>query len=151
MSQRIDVAAVLREMAAERAAALTGAEYVRPRFPIKTHPGKEPEVLAHFARTHPRCQACGTRHGLQIHHIVKQGRAHEPTNLLRLCLRCHNLAEGLDVRGRDGRLLPKLMIGHCLWLKREQDPRDYDPVRLQELRACRLPDPERPPRLAPSR
>lgn len=122
-------------------------EYVRPRFPPKTKPGKDREVLSAFVATHPRCQACGATHGLQIHHIVKQGRAHEPTNLLRLCVRCHHLAEGLDVRGRDGRLLPKLTIGNCLWLKRDQEPAVYDAARLQELRGSRLPDPERPARL----
>lgn len=115
--------------------------FVRPLFNPKTHPCKDEDFYREWAIRHPRCAACGGR-GEETHHIVKQGRSHEPCVLLRLCVVCHQLAEGLDVRGPDGELLPKLTIGICLTLKWYADPDEYDPDRLQELRGRALPEPE---------
>jgi len=64
-----------------------------------------------------------------------------------LCSACHDLAEDRDVRGPDNELLPKLTEGNCLWLKAKYNPKEYDAERLQELKGCRLDDPEEPARL----
>lgn len=90
--------------------------------------------------------------GLQAHHLVKRSRrvCHERWNLLRLCRRCHDLAELHQIR-ECGVLLPKLAFGICLTLKREQaiaDARrlgtdeygEWQPRLLAELYGRTLPD-----------
>jgi len=113
---------------------------------MRKPPSKDEEFYHRWGLDHPFCGCCGRQDGLSTHHIVKQGRAHEACNLLRLCQHpCHDLAEGLDVPyvgSSEDRLLPKLTIGVCLTLKWINDPAEYDAARLQELRGCRLPDPE---------
>ncbi len=95
---------------------------------------------------HDYCQCCGvSAHraswpGLSTHHIVKFGRVHAACNLLRLCHRCHSLAEGLTVRDRDGNPYPKLTLGICLWLKGADEPEDFDLDHLSELYGRNLPD-----------
>jgi hypothetical protein len=106
------------------------------------------------------CYACGVSGaeaaarwpGLSTHHVVKAGRAHEATNLIRLCDWCHGAAEGQPRRvlwqsraARDRYLWPCLSLAHCLWLKREREPAEYDPARLAQLLLRPLPDPEPPP------
>lgn len=137
-------------------------EFVRDPFRVRQKPCKDERFYRQWSAARAFCYACGGPgdfRGLQTHHIVKQGRSHEACNLVRLCARCHELAEGLDVRGpaktvylRRGRrvieerglgdLLPKLTIGMCLTLKAMHDPDEVDLSRLQELRGSRLPDPE---------
>lgn len=41
-----------------------------------------------------RCEVCGNRWGLQIHHIKSRGSGghDEPQNLICLCVACHNQA-----------------------------------------------------------
>lgn len=124
---------------------------------MRRPPSKDEDFYQWWGIEHCYCACCGSTNGLSTHHIVKQGRAHEACNLLRLCVHpCHDLAEGLDVPDPAGlawkhskthgdittRLLPKLTIGHCLFLKWINDPHEYDGLRLQELRGSRLPDPE---------
>lgn len=43
-------------------------------------------------RDRGRCRFCGTDTGLQLHHVVyrSQGGQHEESNLITLCLRCHD-------------------------------------------------------------
>lgn len=107
----------------------------------------DPVLYADWAALRPWCQACGIGSreavrlrwpGLSRHHVVKAGRSDEPTNLLMLCRRCHDLAEGLSVREHDV-LLPTLRLGVCLTLKALRDPQEYDPERLARLLHRPLP------------
>jgi len=134
------------------------SEFVRAT--VRRKPCKSLAFYAAWNRAHGHCAACGRdggAFGLSTHHIVKQGRAHEATNLLRLCVHpCHDLAEGLDVRGpaiegiippgirvrSPGPLLPKITIGIALSMKLRCDPSEVDMARLQELRGSRLPGAE---------
>lgn len=120
----------------------TVGEYVRPQFTQKTHASKDESAYRAWGARRHYCYHCGTPRNLTTHHIVKQGRSHDAANLVRLCIECHNLAEGLTVRDSRGEVRPKLTLGKCLALKSMYDPDEYDPVRLQELRGSRLPDPE---------
>lgn len=112
---------------------------------MKSRPIKSPELLREFALEHWRCACCWRKSGytiatrLETHHLVKPGRSDERCNLLRLCNRCHRLAEGERIRGADGELLPTLRLEHCLWLKRESDRRHWRPSRLAVLRRRALP------------
>lgn len=116
----------------------------------KCKPVKDPKFYKKWAEDHPRCQCCGIgetaarrRDGgvpISTHHIVKFKRSDEACNLLRLCNRCHQLAEG--IRQVEGDLLPKLTLGVCLTIKMMRDAEAYDPERLAQLRGCALPDPE---------
>jgi hypothetical protein len=119
-------------------------EFIRGR--PRPKPSKDEAFYTAWGKAHDHCAACGRSGGgaldLSTHHIVKQGRAHEAANLLRLCIHpCHDLAEGLDVRV-NGYLLPKITIGVALSMKMRSDPAEVDLARLQELRGSRLPDPE---------
>jgi hypothetical protein len=84
--------------------------------------------------------------GLQNHHLVKRSRrlCHLPWNVLRLCSRCHDLAEGLTIRV-DGVPLPKLSLGACLEIKRTIDPGCWRPELLRLLNGRELPDLEKLP------
>lgn len=114
------------------------------------------EFYERWSACHNRCQVCGVsaafaRHnrwpGLSTHHIVKAGRFHEATNLIRLCQRCHDLAEGLDtpVWLPTKFYYPKLTLPHILWVKRDRDPDDFDPSRLAQILMRPLPEPQEPP------
>lgn len=111
---------------------------------MREKPGflKCPTTLGRFAAEQTRCACCHIprrqaiylRSGLdlQIHHLIKRGRSDERCNLLRLCERCHRLAELEQIR-EQGSLLPKLWLGICLTLKRQSDPAHWKPKRLLEL------------------
>lgn len=114
----------------------------------KSRPVRDPTLYREWALAHPFCQACGIGAamaaqlrwpGLSTHHIVKQGRSDEPTVLLRLCQRDHDLAEGKTIRV-SGAVYPKLTIGICLALKFASEPHEFDPARLQRLRGSLLPE-----------
>ncbi len=127
-------------------------EFIRDQ--PRDKPSKDEEFYTAWGLAHWFCAACGRTEGLSTHHIIKQGRAHEACNLLRLCLHpCHDLAEVLDVPdafptfgvrviASAGRLLPKITIGVALSMKLRCDPAEVDMDRLQQLRGSRLPDPE---------
>lgn len=85
---------------------------------------------------------------MQSHHLVKRSRRRCDLawNLLRLCDRCHRLAELENVRV-NGALLPKLSFGHCLWLKRESDRDKWQPELLALLYGRPLPELEQLPAL----
>lgn len=109
---------------------------------------KDPAFYAAWAQAHRKCHACGIPTskaksmrwpGLSTHHIIKPGRSDEACNLLRLCQRDHDLAEGRSIRV-NGNLLPKLSIGICLSLKKECSPGEWDPERLAWLFGKSLPD-----------
>lgn len=134
-------------------------EFVRDPFRKRAKPNRSEREYRAWGEKRTYCYLCGGEggyFGLTTHHIVKQGRSHDATNLIRLCMEpCHSLAEMLDVRGPAhfelvqgkwqrvlGELLPKLGIGICLTLKQMHDPEEVDLARLQELRGSRLPDPE---------
>lgn len=121
-------------------------EYIRPQFPPKNKPNKSEFDYAKWNRANTECVHCWTTDNLTTHHIIggRGGRSNEPCNLLRLCSSCHDLAEKRSVRGLDGKLLPVLTESNCLWLKKTFNPNEYDPERLQELKGCRLDDPEPP-------
>ncbi len=123
---------------------------------------KDRDVLQSFAESHPFCAACGSdRVALHIHHIVggRGGRSDEDVNLLRLCFRpCHDLADGLSVRGpmevRDGHLrapgpvLPKLPLAVQLSLKRRANElTDEGLARLAILHGKNLPEEQPIPEL----
>lgn len=110
------------------------------------------EWYAGWNREHTFCHCCGIPEGmaasmrwpgLSTHHMVKQGRSDEACNLLRLCQRCHDLAEGHQIRDPDtGGYFPKLPLAVCLTIKLEREPGDYDEARLLRLRGRPLPDRE---------
>ncbi len=100
---------------------------------------------------HDRCMCCFASAeraafefwpGLQTHHLVKRSRRRcdEPWNLLRLCQRCHDLAELHTYRER-GIVVPKLPFEICLWVKRDQDYSSWSPLRLGEIYGRQLPRP----------
>ena len=106
-----------------------------------------------WGRKNDRCHCCGIyeaaaqtiRMGLTTHHIVRKFRASEPCVLLRLCWSvCHMAAEGSNVVWRGIRV-PNLTQGHCLWLKRERCPDEWDPDRLAVILGHALPEIEKPP------
>lgn len=142
------------------------AEFIRDPLRPRRKPSKDEKFYTAWGKAHDFCAACGRTEGgafgLSTHHIVKQGRAHEACNLLRLCLHpCHDLAEGMSIRvpadtmRNNGTLagywhmqgifpggcLPKITIGIALSMKLRCDPAEVDMSRLQELRGSRLPDP----------
>jgi hypothetical protein len=59
---------------------------------------------------------------------------------LRVCQRCHDLAELKPIRGEDGLLMPKLPLGVCLTVKKVREPSEWNPERLTELYHRNLPD-----------
>jgi hypothetical protein len=107
---------------------------------------KDPVFYKAWAWAHTYCYCCGIRQNrggpfrdLTTHHIVKPGRSDESCNLLRLCLRCHNLAE-MQTIVWNGHTLPTLPLGVCLTLKMARDPVDWNPTRLAQLYLQSLPD-----------
>jgi hypothetical protein len=104
---------------------------------------------------HGHCQACGRTAGawgrewggLSTHHIVKFRRSDEDCNYLRLCGRCHELAEGARIPHPDGGHWPLLTQGVCLTLKRTRESQQWNPARLAELFGRALPCPEPIPSL----
>ena len=104
---------------------------------------------AEWSMRHTYCACCGHSgtfgRWLECHHLCGgAGRSDEPCNYLRLCNRCHMLAEGHQIR-ENGVVLPNLSMGATLWLKRFVDPDEYKPERLAELLHENLPDLEVPP------
>lgn len=45
-----------------------------------------------------RCQRCGAKTTLQVHHIrpIYKGGTHHPNNLITLCKRCHQIVEKME-------------------------------------------------------
>lgn len=127
-----------------------------PKKPFgKRKPKKNAEFYAEWSARHNDCQCCGIPKelaerlrfpGLSTHHIAKAGRVHTSTNIIRLCQRCHDCAEGLDtpVWLPDGRkwYFPKLTFAHCHWLKLTREPKEYDAETLTRLRMGILHEPE---------
>jgi hypothetical protein len=109
---------------------------------IVSSPVRDEEFRKAWSAQHPYCQACGLhareaqvlypQMPLSVHHIIKPGRSDEACNLLKLCLRCHDLAELKAVRVK-GTLLPKLPWPVCCSLKAIREAEAYDPVRLATL------------------
>jgi hypothetical protein len=114
------------------------------QLPKDAKPCKSAAAYAKWNKSHTYCQGCGIEDSLTTHHIVKCGRAHEGCNLLRLCIHCHDLAEGLTIR-ENGVVLAKFTIGVCLTLKYYREPLQWDYGRLRELRLSNLPDMEAVP------
>ncbi len=113
----------------------------------KRNPIRDPKARKTWASTRTHCYLCGvcwdnTYLGLHTHHIFQGAmRSDEPCNLLRLCaIKCHNRAHVAT-----GKL--RLTKGQMLWLKRHNDPDEYDEERLLELsRRATLPELEEPKR-----
>lgn len=119
----------------------------------KCKPVKDKVFYDEYALERPWCEACGVsasrapyhHHcggvGLSRHHLVKFRRSDEATNLLVLCNRDHQLAEGILLRDPStGLLLPKLTLGMCLSIKKARSPELLDLDRLAELYGQALPD-----------
>lgn len=138
----------------------------RPRLAMSAPPCKDQVFYKDWSRRHnARCMACHITAGkaefhrwpgLQTHHIVKPGRSHESANLIRLCQRCHELAEGKEWTGyvNDRRLRwPRLEIENVVWLKMLDDGAAVDLMRLSELlgRYVQKPEPFRHPVFAERR
>ena len=124
----------------------------------KSHAVRDPELRSSWRQEQSRCACCWRPYyqngaWIECHHIVKPGRSDELCNFLGLCAgfvegpRCHELAEGMRIRRDDGELWPTLSLANCLWLKRESDPENFDPARLEQLLHKFLPEPERPSEL----
>jgi len=119
--------------------------FKRPQFFQKAGVIRDPDAYAIWNRAHPFCQACGIPanaalrdvRGLSTHHLIKKARSDEPANLVRLCQRCHDLAELLQVAD-----FPLLTLAILLTVKRIRDPGEYDPDRLAALLHKSLPDPQ---------
>lgn len=112
-----------------------------------------------FMSQHRFCWSCGVQprsgqfwgdfspgleypRNLENHHICSgAGRVNVRENLARLCKLCHDLYHGARVRV-DGSLLPQLTFENLLWLKREFDVRNYNPVMLAKFRHRNVHDPE---------
>ena len=114
---------------------------------------KDPEAYAYFSLTRQACHLCGIPlrfsqrqwgRALTNHHIIKPGRSDDICNLLRLCQRCHDSAEGRDVV-YSGVRYPKISIGVCLFLKKISEPGNYDQKRLEILFGKNLPQMEKIP------
>mgnify|MGYP001599401743 CR=1 FL=1 len=112
----------------------------------KSKPIRDPEGRRAWALTQRRCAACWAQCGLSVHHLAKPGRDDGVENLLCLCIVCHQAAEGVVVN-RMGVRVPVLALGMCLTLKRESDPKNWKPERLEILFGQRLPDLEPRPEL----
>ena len=59
--------------------------------------------LAVILRAHSRCQACGQRAPLDVHHIIKRsqgGSDFDHDRLVALCRRCHDLTDAPYGAGR---------------------------------------------------
>ena len=113
----------------------------------KSHPIHDKERAWRWGQEHEACAACWAYIGmfgvmLENHHIIKTGRSDEELNLLRLCRRCHKLAEGERIRDDEGNLLPHITLAIALTLKMESDIEHWRPKRLEELRHSCLPNPE---------
>jgi len=84
-------------------------------------------VLEGFAATFHVCWICGTRRGLEIHHIArgvnrKRGRTVR-ANLFRTCRRCH------------AAILDAMPTARQLAIKRHNDPAGYNLVAVNRLRS----------------
>jgi hypothetical protein len=105
---------------------------------------RDPEAYSLWNRYHTYCQVCGIpsrialaqARPLSTHHLIKKARSDEPCNLLRLCLRCHNLAELLQIED-----YPLLTLAILLTVKSVREPDGHAPSRLSELLHKNLPDP----------
>lgn len=117
----------------------------RTRMKRKVRRNDKPEIRAAFAEEQARCANCGSTRWLQTHHLLggRFGRVDHRANLLRLCERCHRLAEGERVRDdRTGDIEAKLTLADCLGLKRRSDPDGFDMNELQRIAGkWRLPEP----------
>jgi hypothetical protein len=125
----------------------------RPRILVKPKPSKDDVFYKKWAAQHKSCMVCGISEvdamchrwpGLDCHHIVKPGRAHEATNLIRVCRRCHQLAEGSAIPGNINGvkyLWPKLTIENVIWCKMLEDHESVDLLRLSELLGRYVPKP----------
>lgn len=117
----------------------------RPRIVSGEKPCKDQRFYKSWSESRTSCAACGISKvsaekyrwpGLETHHIVKPGRSHEACNLIRLCRRCHQLAEGNDITGTIGGveyIWDRLSIENVIWLKLLSEPKDVDLMRLSQL------------------
>jgi HNH endonuclease len=81
-----------------------------------------------FRRARWRCQACGRRGALEVHHVVKRaqgGSDFDLDRLVALCPRCHAQTDAPYVRGRlvvtplgDGRFTIETVPGVDKWVIR---------------------------------
>jgi hypothetical protein len=105
---------------------------------IICRPVRDVEFRKAWSARHDHCQACGLHvsampfPGGSVHHIIKAGRSDECVNLLKLCGRCHDLAELLTIKV-DGRPLPTLGWRTCCTLKMLREPEEFDCHRLATL------------------
>ena len=114
---------------------------------------KSPETLDEFAVEFDFCWACAAKDrptvwqgGLQIHHWAggRYGRSDIRHNLIRVCVKCHELAGSYIHRQANGLVVPTLTRGACLWLKKLHDPDFWDPKILEKLTRQSLPEIEPP-------
>ena len=114
--------------------------------------GEHDEFYAVWALQHTFCQACGVSEHqasqlnggvpLSTHHIIGgAGRSHEACNLIRLCLFCHDLAEGKRRVDRKGVRREPLDVGEILAIKQAREPQDVDTGRLSELAGQTIDEP----------
>jgi hypothetical protein len=106
----------------------------------RCYPIRDKKTRRAWAASFPYCMACGASEywpGLQTHHLIKFKRSDECCNFLRLCTVCHQAAEGIGKA--------PLTLAHCLWIKKERDPENWNPERLAQLYGKPLPDLCEPP------
>lgn len=122
----------------------------------KNHRGTRAEEFYRlWAFHHRHCQACGisdheAKHDrerrpgtLSTHHIIgASGRSHEACNLLRMCQRCHDLAEQkLIINPRTKEAYQKLSKQDCIAIKFAREPEEFNLARLIELVGYQLDEP----------
>lgn len=129
-------------------------ELPRPPLPKAGKPCKDEVFYRKWATDHAgRCMACLIPDakmpfpGPSVHHIAKNCRRHEATNLIRLCDRCHRLAENNTVVGQlngEKAVWGPLRLEHVLWLKLVEDGGSLDLLRLSAVLGRYVPTPECP-------
>lgn len=90
-----------------------------------------PKVREQYEQTHPTCEACGGKQGLQTHHVIafkaRPDLECDPNNLIRLCTnKTHNC---------------HLWLGHCGDFARWFNPNVRDDAkRFRDMLAKRQPN-----------
>lgn len=109
----------------------------------RSNPLKDEVAYGTWALQNRFCWACGipyykagqVNRQLSTHHIIKSGRSDEFCNLMRLCRRCHDSAEGQEFPNWT-----QLELGIALSIKKAMDPHAWNPERMAELYHKELPD-----------
>lgn len=97
--------------------------FVEPCYGGVPRSSRWPAVRAAFLRRHPRCEVCGTRDGLEVHHVrpyhLFPELELEESNLMTLC-RGHHLLFGHLMNWRAWNPVVRT---DCEWMRRKIEGR----------------------------